>query len=185
MTRKDVLAKAIISGEVSLSDINQVREYLQSRNIFFELRSIGQGSRRQVQIFQRGKGWLSLTDWKDNYLQGLQAESMSLQKRCESLGLTTMSQALSLDEKKSVLPEVFILCNASNHNPGSTDLSSLFYNMRVGVTDADNRMYTRKPRFVAAKSKTNTRQWIVDTDDSDEVAQRIKQMVSRRNKDEI
>lgn len=62
MTRKDVLAKAIISGEVSLTDIEQVREYLTSRHIFFELRSVRQGSRQQVQIFQRGKGWLSLTD---------------------------------------------------------------------------------------------------------------------------
>lgn len=185
MTRKDVLAKAIISGEVSLTDIDQVREYLTSRHIFFELRSVRQGSRQQVQIFQKGKGWLSLTDWKDNYLQGLQAELMSLQQRCESLGLTTMDQALSIEQKVSTLPEVFVICNIRNQEPGSSDLSSLFYNMKVGVADDSGRYWSRKPRYIALSSDKKTRQWIEDTDNYTEVEKRVQLLINRSNADDF
>ena len=185
MTRKDVLAKAIISGEVSLTDIEQVRGYLTSRHIFFELRSIRQGSRQQVQIFQRGKGWLSLTDWKDNYLQGLQAELMSLQQRCESLGLTTMDQALSIEQKVSTLPEVFVMCNARNHKPGSSDLSSLFYSMKVGVTDETGRFWTRKPRYIALSGDKRKRVWIEDTDNWTEVEKRVQLLIHRSSADDF
>ena len=185
MTRKDVLAQAIVSGEVSLTDVDQVREYLTSRHIFFELRSIRQGSRQQVQIFQRGKGWLSLTDWKDNYLQGLQAELMSLQQRCESLGLTTMDQALSIEQKVSTLPDVFVICNARKHEPGSTDLTSLFYNMKVGITDNEGRFWSRTPRYIALASASKTRQWIVNTDNWTEVEKRVSQLVNRSDVDDI
>ena len=185
MTRKDVLAKAIISGEVSLTDIDQVREYLTSRHIFFELRSIRQGSRQQVQIFHKGKGWLSLTDWKDNYLQGLQAELMSLHQRCESLGLTTMDQALSYEQKKSMLPEVFVVFNSRNHKPGSPDLSSLFYNMKVAVFDDNGGFVTRKPLKLALATANKTRVWIEDTEDWTDVGRRVARFVNRSDVDDI
>lgn len=185
MTRKDVLAKAIISGEVSLTDIEQVREYLTARHIFFELRSIRQGSRQQVQIFQKGKGWLSLTDWKDNYLQGLQAELMSLQQRCESLGLTTMDQALSIEQKVSALPEVFVICNVRRHKPGSSDLSSLFCNMKVGVADENGRFWSRKPRYIALSGEKKHRVWIEDTDSMTEVDKRIQLLINRSSADDF
>lgn len=178
MTRKDVLALAILNHDVSLKDVDQVREFLQSRNIFFELRSIGQGSRQQVQIFSKGKGWLSLTDWMNNYLQGLQAELMSLQRRCESLGITTMDQALTLEQKLDFLSDVGVEFNADFHRPGDPSLSGLFQGIRV-VHVENGKINLRKPERIYVVDKGKHSLWIRDVDDQDEVKEKLNRVIHR------